>query len=340
MLRPMFHHRAAAGRELLTRVQPRLQALFRTSRPVLLQSGAATALMEGAVRSGVEQRLLAVVSGTFGERFADIAERCGKEVIRLHVPAGGVLLPEMLDQLQGGPPVDAVSLVHAETSTGALAPLDQLIPSLHRLAGEPVVIVDAVASIGATPVATDQWDADLVLTASQKAIALPPGLSFATASPRFLAKAATIEDRGRYLDILSLHTDAQEGRYPQTPPIPLLHALDVQLQRIEGEGLEQREARHSQMRHQVETWVAGQDVLEIFAPAGARADGVTALRFVDGRGTHPLIRAVAAAGWTITPGIGPGAEGILRIGHMGEVTPAQLEELLARIDQALQEQPR
>src|SRR5690606_6433994 len=147
MSRPVIGHRTVAGHSLAERVQRGLKQLFNTDRPVILATCSATGLMESAIRSGVRERLLAVVSGTFGERFAQIAERCGKEVVRLHVPRGSALEVEQLEPMLDGPPIDAVSLVHVETSTGAVAPIAELLPVFDRL-GDVVTIIDAVGSLG------------------------------------------------------------------------------------------------------------------------------------------------------------------------------------------------
>lgn len=326
MTRPMIGHRTTAGRELLGRVQPGLRRLFGTTRPVMLATASATALMEAAIRSGVRERVLCVVGGTFGERFARIAEACGKEAIRLHVPRGMVLEPELLAASLDGPPVDAVTLVHAETSTGALAPVAALLALLRPL-HDVVTIVDAVASVGASPVATDAWGADFVLTASQKALALPPGLAFAVASDRFLQRAEQLDDRGLYLDVVNLHRAAVETRFPQTPAMTAVFALEAQLERIDAEGLEARWARHAAMRERVERWADAHGVA-IMAPAGRRADAITALRLPEGRSARAVVEALDALGWAVAGGMDEDADRVLRIGHMGDLVPEQLDPLL------------
>ena len=192
-------------------------------------------MMEAAVRSGVREQVLCIVSGTFGERFADVAERCDKQVVRLHVPRGGVLEPELLEQMLDGPPIDAVTMVHSETSTGALAPVQQLIARLRQL-DDVVTIVDAVSSVGGMAIEADRWGADFLFTGSQKAIGLPPGLAFAVASERFIERASAIDDRGFYLDVIDLLSAAEESRFPQTPALPVVYALEAQLVRIAQRG--------------------------------------------------------------------------------------------------------
>lgn len=331
MSRPVIGHRTVAGHALAERLQRGLKRLFNTDRPVIVATCSATGLMESAIRSGVRERLLAVVSGTFGERFAQVAERCGKEVVRLHVPRGSVLEPDQLKQMLVGPPVDAVSLVHVETSTGALAPVAELLPLFNTL-GDIVTIVDAVGSVGGMPVEPEEWGADFVIGASQKALGLPPGLAFAVASERFLTRALSIDDRGLYLDAVALHHAADDGRFPQTPALPIVHALDRQLERILEGGLEQRFARHRAMRERVEQWALHQRSMSLVAAAGRRADTVSAIRLPQGTSSAEVIGLLDRDGFQVAAGLEDDLERVIRIGHMGDVTSDQLDHLLATLD--------
>lgn len=331
MSRPVIGHRTVAGHALAERIQRGLKQLFNTDRPVILATSSATGLMESAIRSGVRERLLAVVSGTFGERFAQIAERCGKEVVRLHVPRGSALEVEQLEPMLDGPPIDAVSLVHVETSTGAVAPIAELLPVFDRL-GDVVTIIDAVGSLGGMAVDPAEWGADFVLAASQKAVALPAGLAFAVASDRFLARALTIDDRGLYLDAVALHHAADDGRFPQTPALPIVHALDRQLERILEGDLAARFDRHRVMRERVEHWVRHRSDVSMLAPVGRRADTVSVIRLPAGHSAAAVIGRLDHAGYQVAAGLDADLDQVIRIGHMGEAGIDQLEHLLATLD--------
>lgn len=334
MAQPMIGHRSVAGHALAERLQHGLRRIFATDRPVLLATASATAMMEAAIRSSVPDRLLAVVSGTFGERFARIAERCDKEVIRLHVARGEAMDPGLLAEMLDGPPIDAVSMVHVETSTGSVAPVRELIATL-RAHGDPLTIVDAVGSVGGMPVDPAAWDADFVIGATQKGLAVPPGLAFAVASDRFLERARDVADRGLYLDVVELHRAAADGRFPQTPALPICFALDRQLDRILGDDLETRFARHRAMRERVEQWAMREAEFTLMAPAGRRADTVSALVLPEGTSAATLVSDLAADGFAIAPGLDDDFDRLIRIGHMGEVTPDQLDHLLATLDARL-----
>jgi aspartate aminotransferase-like enzyme len=326
MLRPMMGHRGKDARELVARVQPGLQQLFGTTRPVMLATGSATAMIEAGVRAGVIDRALCVVSGLFGERMADMVERCGKEAVRLHVPRGGVLELDLLEKMLDGPHFDAVTMVHSETSTGAAAPVADLLARFRQL-DDVVTIVDAVSSMGGMPLEADRWDVDFIMTGSQKALGLPPGLSFAVASERLLKRAADAEALGFYLNVIDLHRAAVESLFPQTPALPVVYALETQLERIAKEGLPARFARHRAMRERVEQWVEKHGRCHIWAPPGRRTDTVTALMLAPGRSSRAIVQDLAALGWQITTGLLEEEDRVIRIGHMGDLLPQQLDPL-------------
>lgn len=331
----MIPHRGAELEALVTRLEQPLKALFRTREPVLIGSCSATGFMEAAIRNGVEHRVLVVVGGAFGERFAQVAESCGREVIRAIVAPGRTMEPEYLAQFLQGPEVDAVALVHSETSTGALAPLEQL-AAVVRAHPDVMLLVDAVSSLGACPVETDAWGLDFVFAGSQKALALPPGLALGVASPRLLAKARGVGDRGRYFDLPIYHEFALRHQPPTTPALPLYNALDRQLARIAAEGgVEARWRRHYGMLLVMERWVAAHPTVTFLPAEGRRSASVSCLRLPADLGATTLVGQLRARGWTIGTGYGPLRESTIRVGHMGDLTAAHLEALLEALEQAL-----
>src|SRR5437773_4718657 len=197
MQRPMIGHRSSAMEQLLGGLQPPLARLFRTSRLVLVGTTSATGFMELAVRNGVRHRALCLVNGSFSERFANLVRACGKECVRLDVPLGCAVEPDMLRDTLRRTPVDAVTLVHSETSTGVLQDVEAL-AGVVREFDDVLLLVDAVTSLAGSPVETDPWGLDFVLTGSQKALALPPGLALGVASERMLERAKTLPNRGLY----------------------------------------------------------------------------------------------------------------------------------------------
>ncbi len=326
--RPMISPWSDEAKALLDGLQPGLGRLFRTREPVLLTASSSTGLLEGVIRSGVPGRALAVCGGFFGDRLAETLEACGRETVRLHVPPGRTLEPAHLERFLGGPPVDAVLLVHSETSTGALAPLADL-ARVVRERTDALVIVDAVSSVGAVPVETDAWGLDFVFTGSQKALAMPPGLGLGVASPRLLQRAAAVPGRGWYLDLLRYERAARTGQPTQTPAMSHLFALQCQLGRIEREGgVEARWRRHAAMLDLVERWVDATPGWSLLAEAGRRSAAVSALVPPAGADAAGILRGMRASGFTLAGGLGALAERLIRIGHMGDATSAALETML------------
>lgn len=324
-------------RELLERVYAALPPIFGTSRPVYVSAGAATGMMEAAIRCGTRSRVLALVSGAFGERFARIAEACGRSVTRLVAPPGSTVDAGALGDALAHGRYDAVTAVHVETSTGAMADVAAYGRAIAERDGV-LLLVDAVSSAGGAEVAMDAGAMDIVLAASQKALALPPGLSFIACSERAMSRARELPDRGLYLDVVRMDEYWRQGETAGTPAIPQLYALDAQLAAIAREGLAARVRRHAAMARAVERWAedasrAGR--IRLLASAGSRAPTVSCLEF-DGDATR-LVRLMRERGFELGAGYGSLAARTIRIGHMGDHTVREVTALLAALDASLAE---
>ncbi len=337
-VQPMIGHRGKGMEQLLASLQPGLRAVFGTERPVYISSSSSTGLMEGAVRNGAIRRVLSLVNGAFAERFHHIARSTGLPTDALAVEWGEVNTPEQLrDALRSGD-YDAVTVVHSETSTGVLNPIGELVAAAHA-AGDVVLLVDSVSSAAGTELRTDEWGLDFVLTGSQKALALPPGLAFGVANERILARAERKRDRGVYFDFLEFEKAVRKDQTPNTPAISLLYALDAQMRRFAEEGLPNRWARHAAMAATVYRWVdhmRGRGVdLSILAPAGFRTPTVTCIRLPEPLAGPDVNRAMKERGYTIATGYGKLKEHFIRIGHMGDHTVAETERLLGVLEEIL-----
>ena len=333
-LKPYYFGFAEKMQVLMAGIQPGLQRLFGTRQTVVVSVSAASGMMEAAVRNGVRRRVLCVCGGYFGELFARIAEGCGKDVLRLNIHPGDTLEPDQLRKFLDGPEIDAVTLVHSESSTGALAPLPDL-AKVIRERPDMMVLVDAVTSIGAMPVEMDAWGIDFLLTGSQKALALPPGLAMGAASERLMARAAQQGDRGFYLSMSHLLNAAKKGFPLTTPALPVFHALERQLQRIDASGgLAPRFARHTAMAKLTAEWAAARG-LRLLAREGRRSPTVTAIELPEGRKSGDLVAALEAKDWLIASGLVPSVDRLIRIGHMGDLEPVHLEALLAELSALL-----
>ncbi|HSC58995.1 MAG TPA: aminotransferase class V-fold PLP-dependent enzyme [Gemmatimonadales bacterium] len=330
---PMISHRGAAFERLFAALQAGLRPAFRTTRPVLISSSSATGMMEAGIRSAPTGPILALVNGAFAARFVTVARACGREVVELEAQWGRVVPLEAVEARLRGRRFAAVTVVHSETSTGALTDI-RAVQELARRYGA-VCMVDSVSGIAGIPVETDLWGLDYVFSGSQKAFALPPGLAFAVASDPFLAAAAKVPGRGRYFDLVEFDAFARRSQTPNTPALPLLYALEAQLAAMAVEGIEARWARHEAMRERVSRWVgaaaaAGVPV-GILAAEGERSATVTAITLPAGVSASTVVAGLEQRGYVVGGGYGKLRDATVRIGHMGDHTVTGLERCLAEL---------
>ena len=336
--RPMIGHRGKSMEELVAALEPGLKYVFRTTRPVYISSSSATGLMEAAVRNGARRKVLSLVNGAFSERFHRIAVACGLEADVLEVPLGQGHTPEMLDHALGRSDYDAITVVHSETSTGVLNPIAELTKVAHAR-GDIAVLVDSVTGVAGCPVETDAWELDFVLTGSQKALALPPGLALGVARPSLLDRAKAKKDRGIYFDFIEFEKNIAKNQTPNTPALPLFYALAAQLDAIRQETIEARWERHTAMARRTWTWadeMSGRSRdIRVIAPEGFRSPTVTCLTMPQGHTGSAVTAALKQRGYTIASGYGALKDATIRIGHMGDHTVAELETLLGELEQVL-----
>ncbi len=331
---PMIGHRSQEFSELFYEVTETLRNLFQTQAEVLIFTSSATGVMEGAVRNTVNRRLLSTVNGAFSQRWAQIARANGKEVDLLEVEWGKAVKPEMLAEKLKTGTYEAVLLTHNETSTGVMNPIRELAQVVHEQSPDTLVLVDAVSSMMGAPLDIDGWGLDVVLASTQKCFALPPGLTITLVSHRALEKAKTVEHRGYYFDFLTqLRYYRERHQTPATPAISLLYALRYQLQRIQEEGLNQRFERHRRMAEMARQWARKHFAL--FAEPGYESPTVTTVVNTRGISVQELNRALADRGYTISNGYGKLKEKTFRIGHMGDLTPQELQDLLDTLNELL-----
>jgi aspartate aminotransferase-like enzyme len=332
---PMASHRSPKIQAMLAAMQPSLQECFGTRQPVFIATCSGTGLIEAAVRNGVKRRVLVAVGGYFGEYFARIAEGCGKQVYRVEVHPGEVITPEQLEQFLEGPAVDAVAVVHSESSTGALSDIPAL-ARVVRAREDLLLLVDGVTSVAAMPIEMDRWGADYYCAGSQKAMALPPGLALGAASDRFLARAETLPDAGFYFSARKLVSIARSNLAFWTPALSLLYTLECQLGRIaRSGGWPARWARHRRMLELLEAWVAGRPDLQLMARDGARSPAISTLRLPESRRSGAVMDALEQRGFLVGGALDSRHGEVIRIGHMGDLEPQHLTELLHHLSELL-----
>ena len=339
MLAPMLPHRGAEFEAMFGRIVDSLKPIFRTTRPVYVSTSSATGFMEMAVRCSPPGAILSLVNGAFSERFADIARSCDRDVTVLQANWGDVVSLDQVEEALRAKRYVALTVVHSETSTGALTALEPL-AKLAR-AHDVLVLVDSVTGVAGAPVETDAWDLDVVLTGSQKALALPPGLAFAAVSERFLERTRHATARGRYFDVLEFEQYAKKNQTPNTPALSLLYATLFQCEAIARDSIESRWSRHEAMQQATQAWVVRtRDRFDlplcITAFEGIRSPTVTAIALPPTIAGDALVKAVAARGFVIGGGYGKAKATSFRVGHMGDHTVDGLAHCLDAVADALE----
>ena len=227
-----------------------LQKLFQTQDPVFLSTSSAWGVMEGAVRNLTRRKTLCCACGAFSDKWIDVVKRCGKNVDGYQVDWGKHIDPIEVDKRLSSGEYDLITLVHNETSCGMMNPLDEIMKVIAKYP-DVMSVVDTVSSFSVVPIPKDELGIDVLLTGSQKALALPPGLALFSVSERAFDRARTIEGRGYYFDFIEFLKNHDKGMTPSTPVIPLIHGLLYTLESIFEEGLENRFNRHEQLNAQV-----------------------------------------------------------------------------------------
>ncbi len=319
---PMIGHRAPEYAEMHGAVVAKLQKLLYTENRIFLSTSSSTGMMEGSIRNCVQQKALMTDCGAFSKRWAQIAQANGKEVEVIKVEMGQATTPEMVDEklAQGG--FDAVAITHNETSTGVMNPLKEIAAVVKKYPGV-LILVDAVSSMSGVEIKVDEWGLDVVLAGTQKCFALPPGLCVVSVSQAAMDRSAEVENKGYYFDFIALDKKAQVSQTPATPVLSLINALNVQLDRIQAEGVENRFARHSEMATFVQGWARKH--FEIYGDEKYLSQTVTNVHNTRKISVAGLNKELAKRGAMLSNGYGSLKETCFRIAHMGDL---QMEDLL------------
>jgi aspartate aminotransferase-like enzyme len=332
---PMIGHRSGDFKKLYASIHPRLQELFGTTQPVFLSTSSAWGVMEGAVRNLVGAgKVLNCMCGAFSDKWFDVSKKCGKEPVALQVEWGQPIRGEQIRAhlQQGG--FDAVTVIHNETSTGVMSDIREIAEALVEFP-EVLLIVDSVSSFSVVPIPMDELGIDVLLTGSQKALAMPPGLALFSASKKAMERAATIKSRGYYFDFLEFAKNQAEDMTPSTPSISHIYALQSKLDDIFAEGVAARHARHAELNALVHAWVQERG-FEFFAPSGYRSKSLTCVANNRGIDVPALLAALKSKhDLIIDGGYGKLRGQTFRLSNMGDETRETITGLLSALDDCL-----
>jgi len=331
---PMIHHRTEEFSAILVEVQQGLQKLFGTSQTVYIIAGTGTAAMEAAACNicSAGDKIICVVGGKFGERWAELGKAFGCEVVNVNLEWGQSLSPERAGSLlQEHPDARALFITQSETSTGALTDVEA-VAALTRKTGT-LLAVDAITGIGVHPFRMDQWGVDVVVSGSQKGCMMPPGLAFIAVSERCWEVVAGCSSPRYYLDLRAMRKSWEKQTTPFTAPVSLVRALHKALGLMLEEGLDNVHARHERMARAVRAAVRA---LRLELLAENPVNGVTAVHGPHGMDTNALTKKMVEDYEVRIAGGQSHLKGrIFRIGHMGYVSEEDILVVIGALEKAL-----
>lgn len=334
MTRPMMGHRSGDFKKLYGGMQPRLQELFGTKQPVFLSTSSAWGVMEGSVRNLVGSgKVLNCMCGAFSDKWLDVSKRCGKDAEGLQVEWGQPIRGEQIREKLKAGGFEAVTVIHNETSTGVLSPIREIAEAVREFP-EVMLIVDSVSSFSTMPLPMDELGIDVLLTGSQKALAMPPGLALFSASERAFARAEQVKGRGYYFDFIEFKKNQAEDMTPSTPSISLIYALESKLDDIFTEGVENRHRRHAETNGMIHDWVRRHG-FDFFAPEGFRSPSLTCVANNRNIDVPEFLKQLKDRGFIIDGGYGKLKGKTFRISNMGDETPETMAELIRALDASL-----
>ena len=340
MAEPIMYHRAPAFVEVYARCLEGLKGVFQSQNDVLCFAASGTGGMESAaanlIRPGDE--VLVASCGKFGERFVELAETWQAKVVHHDAGWGNKVEPADLDRLLGEHPgIELVFTTFSETSTGVLNDVQALTQVAHE--HDALIVVDAISGLGAVPLPQDEWEVDVVVAGSQKALMCPPGLGFASPNERALARAAESGGPRFYFDwnrtAKGQRKDPPDS--PFTPAVTLFMALDVALELIQEEGLDEVFERHRLLGRATRQAVKGLE-LDLFGPEDENSNVVTAIKLPEGIDGAKVPKTMRDKyGITIAGGQNQLKGKIARIAHCGYYGAFDIVTTVAALEMTLKE---
>jgi aspartate aminotransferase-like enzyme len=332
---PMIHHRTPEFDAILKRVLTRLKMVFETAQPCYALtstgSGGMECLLVNTLNPGDE--VLAIESGKFGERWADMVEVFGGKLHRLKVDWGKAVDPALVERaLSANPKIRMVLCQACETSTGVMHPIE----ALAKIVGtrpDTLFLVDAITALGAFRLPMDAWGIDGIVGGSQKALMLPTGLSVLSFSQKAWARIENNPTPRYYFDLRRERAANEKGETFFSSNVTLMRALDVVLGMIEKQGLPEL---FRTIRQRADFTRKFALALGFSLYAESPSDSVTALRVPDGIDSQKLRQLLEQRFLTTVMGGQDQAKGkIIRIGHMGYIQPEQMIKLMLDLNVCL-----
>jgi aminotransferase, class V len=334
MATPMIGHRGKDASALQEGVSKKLQKLFYTESEILLSTSSGSGLMEGAIRSCTSRKAAVFSCGAFGDRWYKMAVTNNVKADLYNVDMGKAITPEMVETALATGQYDLIAVQHNETSTGITNPIEEIAEVVNKYK-DVIFCVDAVSSAGGAKIEVDKLGIDILITSTQKALGLPPGMAICTFSERAIKRAETVEFRGTYFDLLAMYKYLKKKnyQYPSTPSLSHMFAMNYQLDNILKEGLDKRFKRHEEMANLVRAWA--QKHFELFTDKNHLSNTLTVIKNTQNINISQLNSKLMEKGMQIANGYGDLKEKTFRISHMGDYQLEDIQYLLDTIDEIL-----
>ncbi|HBQ86927.1 MAG TPA: aminotransferase [Syntrophomonas sp.] len=335
MSMPMINHRGPEFKELLLEVTAGVKKVYRTSQNVLIYSSSGSGVLEAAVVNFISpgDKVLVVSIGVFGDRFAKIAAEFGADVQKLAIPWGQAADPQAVKEVLDNDKnheIKAILITHNETSTGVYNDLKAIrAAASHHPA---LFMVDAVSGLGAIDLQMDEWDLDVVVSGSQKAFMLPPGLGFMAFNEKALQVHRQSTNAKFYWDVSAGLKYLEKGQTPYTPAISLFYGLRESLALMQEEGLENTLDRHKRYRDLVRAGVKALG-LKLLADERAASCAVTSVMAPEDIGANQIRKFMLEEFNIVLAGGQQKLDNVIfRIGHLGYVRELDLLAVLAALE--------
>jgi aspartate aminotransferase-like enzyme len=330
----MIGHRTPEASALQKSISEKLRKLLNTESKIILSTSSGTGLMEGAIRSVTRKKAIVFSTGAFGKRWHELAVLNGVDADLHEEKPGEAVIPQTVEKYLQTGKYDTVAITHTETSTGVMNPIESIAEVFSKYPSV-ISLVDAVSSLGGVRIETDKMGIDVCISSSQKALALPPGLSLACVSPKAEERLKQNGRRGFYLDLFTLcdYVDKRHFQYNCTPSLSHMFALDFQLDRMIKEGFENRYIRHVEMAEYMINWAS--HFFRVFAQPGFEAVTVTCVENTRQIDVSKLNKELQLRNMVLSNGYGALKDKTFRIGHMGEMVLEDLEELTNAMEDIL-----
>lgn len=321
---PCEYMRTSDYTKRLQKIFVQLQYLFQTKEPVVMYAASGSGMLEAAVTNCLScgDKAIYVNGGTFGKRWGDILRKHGIEAIEIRVEFGQSVSTDVVRQtLIAHSDAKAVFVTQDETSSGALTDLE----SIGKIVSEyenTVLVADCVSSLGVEKMLFDEWQIDIAVTSSQKALALPPGLGFLAISKKGMARAEQADLKTFYFDAIEYVKQWQRGQTPYTPAVSLINQLELRLEKIAKEGLDNLQKRYKENTHKIRE---GMKELGFNVHAKNPASCVSGY-MCDKYDTSEIVRIMREEHHIeIAPSGGELAHRFFRVGNFGAIGYAEIE---------------